>query len=175
MTKPLMPLRYCAALMVWVLAGWVNAQSSDGIFATGAVASVLDSWHAAAAAAEEEKYFAYFTPDAVFLGTDATERWSRDEFRKYAHPYFAKGKAWTFKAVSRRVTFAPDHTVAWFDEALDTPNLGLCRGSGVLVATPAGWKIAQYDLSIPIPNDLAGDFKKRIEDYERSKSKSKGD
>ena len=77
-----------------------SAQSPDGMFAQGAVAAVLDSWHAAAAAADEEKYFAAFTPDAVFFGTDATERWTRDEFRKYAHPYFAKGKAWTFKANS---------------------------------------------------------------------------
>ena len=177
MTTPITPLRNFAAVTAWLVAGWMSAQASDGISATGAVASVLDSWHAAAAAADEEKYFAYFTPDAVFLGTDATERWTRDEFRKCAHPYFAKGKAWTFKAVSRRVTFAPDRTVAWFDEALDTPNLGPCRGSGVLVATPAGWKIAQYNLSIPIPNDLADEFKKRIEDYEksRSKTKAKGD
>src|SRR5262245_34168774 len=147
------------------------AQSSDGIFASGAIGSVLDGWHAAAASADEEKYFSYFTTDAVFLGTDATERWTRDEFRKWAHPYFAKGKAWSFRATSRWISFAPDRSVAWFDEALDTPNLGPCRGSGVLVSTPAGWKIAQYNLSIPIPNDLADDFKKRIEEYERSRKK----
>lgn len=149
------------------------AQSADGIFATGAIGGVLDAWHAAAAAADEEKYFSYFTPDAVFLGTDATERWTRDEFRRWAHPYFAKGKAWNFKSVSRWITFAPDHTVAWFDETLDTPNMGPCRGSGVLVATNSGWKIAQYNLAVPIPNDLVDEFKKRIEDYEK-KQKQKG-
>ena len=143
----------------------VPAQSPDGIFATGAIGGVIDAWHAAAAAADEEKYFSYFTPDAVFLGTDATERWTRDEFRKFAHPYFARGKAWSFKSVSRWISFAPDRTVAWFDEALDTPNLGPCRGSGVLLLTKAGWKIAQYNLSIPIPNDLVDDFKKRIEEF----------
>ena len=62
---------------------------------------------------------------------------------------------------------APDRRVAWFDEALATPNLGPCRGSGVLVATKAGWKIAQYNLSMPIPNDLVDDFRKRIEDHEK--------
>ena len=41
----------------------------------------------------------------------------------------------------------------------------------MLVSTPAGWKIAQYNLSIPIPNDLADDFKKRIEEYERKSTK----
>ena len=159
------------AFLMSALAVAGSGQSADGIFASGAIGGALDAWHAAAAAADEEKYFYYFTPDAVFLGTDASERWTRDEFRKWAHPYFAKGKAWSFKSVSRWITFAPDHTVAWFDEALDTRNMGPCRGSGVLVATNAGWKIAQYNLSITIPNDLVDDFKKRIEDYEKQQKK----
>jgi uncharacterized protein (TIGR02246 family) len=160
------------ALLLGAFALAACGQSSDGIFASGAISGVLDAWHAAAAAADEEKYFSYFTPDAVFLGTDASERWTRDEFRKWARPYFAKGKAWSFKSVSRWITFAPDRTVAWFDEALDTPNMGPCRGSGVLVATTNGWKIAQYNLSVPIPNDLVDEFKKRIE--EESKKTKKG-
>jgi uncharacterized protein (TIGR02246 family) len=140
-----------------------GAQSTDGASTSAAIGGVLDAWHAAAAAADEEKYFSYFAPEAVFLGTDATERWTRDEFRKFAHPYFAKGNAWSFRSVARSITTAPDHKVAWFDEALETPNLGPCRGSGVVVATNAGWKIAQYNLSIPIPNDLVDEFKARIE------------
>jgi len=151
-----------------------RAQSPDGVFATGAIAAVLDAWHGAAAAADEEKYFSYFTPDAVYLGTDGAERWSRDEFRVWAHPYFARGRAWSFKAVARWISFAPDRRVAWFDEALETPNLGPCRGSGVLVATEKGWKIAQYNLSIPIPNALADDVRKQIEAYEKHASKKKG-
>jgi uncharacterized protein (TIGR02246 family) len=166
--------RFLLAVCIGAAASAAPAQSPDGIFASGAIVGVLDAWHAAAAAADEEKYFSYFTPDAVYLGTDGSERWTRDEFRKWAHPYFAKGKAWSFKAVSRWITFAPDRRVAWFDESLETPNLGPCRGSGVLVATDHGWKIAQYNLSIPIPNDLADDFKKRIEDYERQKAGKKG-
>jgi uncharacterized protein (TIGR02246 family) len=149
----------------------LQAQSTDGAFAQGAVGAVLDAWHAAAAAADEETYFSYFTPDAVFLGTDGTERWTKDAFRGYAHPYFAKGKAWSFRAISRNIAFAPDRAVAWFDEALDTTNMGRCRGSGVLLLTPAGWRIAQYNLSIPIPNELAGEVTKRIaESAARSKS-----
>ena len=162
---------WLCALSLAVGAGAAAAQTADGVFASGAIGGVLDAWHAAAAAADEEKYFSYFAPDAVFLGTDATERWTRDEFRKWAHPYFAKGKAWSLKSVSRWITFAQDRTVAWFDEALDTPNMGRCRGSGVLVATTSGWKIAQYNLSIPIPNDLTDDFKKRIEEYEKQQKK----
>lgn len=132
-----------------------------------AVARVLDDWHAAAAAADEGRYFSHFAPHGVFLGTDATERWTVEQFRTFAHPHFAKGKAWSFKARSRHVAFSPEGTVAWFDEALDTPNLGPARGSGVLVRSGGDWKIAQYNLSIPIPNDLTKDFKTRIEDFLR--------
>src|SRR6266576_6116628 len=94
----------------------VAAQSTDT--ASASVGATLDAWHAAAAAADEDKYFSYFAPDAVFLGTDATERWTREEFRRFAHPYFAKGKAWSFKAIERHVNFSPDRSFAWFDERL---------------------------------------------------------
>lgn len=117
-----------------------------------AVAHVLDDWHDAAAKVDEERYFAHFALGAVFLGTDAKERWTVPEFRAYAHPHFAKGKAWTMRATRREITFLG--TVAWFDEDLDTARLGPARGSGVLVKDDAGhWKIAHYNLSIPIPND----------------------
>ena len=162
--------RILFAICMAALASRAAAQSAD----QSAVGVVLDAWHAAAAAANEEKYFSYFAPEAVFLGTDATERWTRDEFRRFAHPFFAQGKAWSFKSVARWITIAPGRNVAWFDEALATPNLGPCRGSGVLVATNAGWKIAQYNLSIPIPNDLVDEFKKRIEGYDKEKSNKKG-
>ena len=64
-----------------------------GDSAEAQVSAVLDDWHAAAAAADEERYFRHFAPNAVFLGTDATHRWTVEEFRRYAHPFFAKGKA----------------------------------------------------------------------------------
>jgi uncharacterized protein (TIGR02246 family) len=134
---------------------------------TAAVNAVLDDWHQAAAKADEARYFGHFTPDAVFLGTDATERWTRDEFRTWAKPYFSKGKAWSFTSVSRHVSFSKDGAVAWFDETLSTPNMGPARGSGVLVKDGDAWKIAQYNLSIPIPNDLMKEFKARIEAHEK--------
>ena len=162
--------------LLWIAAAaWACAALSLSAPAAGppekAVSDVLEDWHAAAAAADEARYFAHFTPDAVFLGTDATERWTAEEFRKYAHPYFAKGKAWSFRAVSRHVAFSKDGSVAWFDEALDTPNLGPSRGSGVLVRTQEGWKIAHYDLSVPIPNDLMKEIKERIESASKPKPK----
>lgn len=141
--------------------------AAPGTSPESSVAKVLDDWHAAAAAADEPRYFSHFAPEAVFLGTDGTERWTASNFRRFAHPYFAKGKAWSFHARARHVAFSPDGNVAWFDEALDTPNLGPARGSGVLVRLRGQWKIAQYNLSIPIPNDLTSDFKTRIEEFLR--------
>ncbi|MCY1083103.1 nuclear transport factor 2 family protein [Archangium lansingense] len=152
-----------ALLCLALLTATPDAGTPAATTPTAAVNAVLDDWHKAAAQADEARYFGHFTPDAVYLGTDATERWTRDEFRAWAKPYFSKGKAWSFTAVSRHVSFSKDGAVAWFDEALATPNMGPARGSGVLVKDGGTWKIAQYNLSIPIPNDLMDDFKARIE------------
>jgi ketosteroid isomerase-like protein len=118
-----------------------------------AIAAALDDWHDAAAHADEARYFGHFADDAVFLGTDATERWDTAAFRAYAHPHFAKGKAWSFKSIRRVITVDPDGHVAWFDEDLDAPKLGPVRGSGVLVKRGAGWKISQYNLAVTVPNE----------------------
>ncbi len=124
--------------------------------ADASVAAVLDDWHAAAAAADYQRYFSHFAPDAVFMGTDASERWPIEEFRLWAKPFFDRGRAWSFSAVRRNVVVRGP--VAWFDEDLATPNLGPCRGSGVLVETDAGWKIAHYNLALPVPNDMVRDL-----------------
>jgi ketosteroid isomerase-like protein len=140
-----------------------SPQKASGEDRQNAVAAVLDDWHKAAANADESRYFGHFSADAVFLGTDATERWTRDEFRRWAKPHFAKGKAWSFKAVKRNITVSKDGSVAWFDEVLDTPNLGPARGSGVLTWDGQAWKIAQYNLSVPIPNSIFKDVKRLID------------
>jgi hypothetical protein len=129
--------------------------------ATDDIARVLDDWHDAAAKADETRYFEHFATGGVFLGTDGKERWTVPEFRAYAHPHFAKGKAWSFRSTRREVTRLGD--VAWFDEDLDTPNLGPARGSGVLVKERGAWRIAQYNLSVPIPNERFKDVKAIIE------------
>jgi hypothetical protein len=126
------------------------------------VAAVIDDWHAAAAAVDEARYFAHMSDDAVFLGTAPDERWTKAQFRAYAHPYFARGRAWSFRSVRRSVSFSADGTVAWFDEDLATPNLGPARGSGVLVEDGAVWRIAQYNLSVPIPNSVFARVKEII-------------
>lgn len=133
------------------------------------VVKLLDDWHLAAAKADEEGYFKHLSEDSIYLGTDATERWNKTEFRKFAHPYFAKGKAWTFAAVKRGVQFSKDGKVAWFDEELKTQGLGPARGSGVLVLEKDGWKIVQYNLAITIPNDTFPAVKKLLEEAAKGK------
>ena len=127
-----------------------------------AISRVLDDWHLAASKADEEAYFGLLAEGAVFLGTDATERWDKKAFRDYAHPHFAKGKAWSFRAARRVIVIAPGGASAWFDEDLATERLGPARGSGALVKTKDGWRIAHYDLSIPIPNERFDAVKKLI-------------
>lgn len=127
-----------------------------------AVNGLLDDWHQAAAQADEVRYFAHLAEDAVFMGTDASERWTKAQFQAYAHPHFAKGRAWSFKAVRRAVAFSADGRTAWFDEDLDTPNMGPCRGSGVLSLQDGRWRIRHYNLSVPIPNALMGRVKSLI-------------
>lgn len=137
------------------------AAARDGYAA--AIDQVLDALHDAAARADEARYFALFADDAVFLGTDATERWSKDQFRAYAHPLFAQGKGWAYSKVTRNIFVADDGRFAWFDETTSNAKLGDCRGTGVLVRRGERWKIAQYNLTIPIPNELAEDVVRQIQ------------
>ena len=120
-----------------------------------AISRVLDDWHQSAANAEYERYFSHFASDsAIFMGTDATERWTVAEFKEWAKPYFEKGEAWSFSPEERHIYFSDNGNTAWFDESLDTPNLGPARGSGVMVKKRDSWRIAHYNLSIPIPNAI---------------------
>lgn len=119
-----------------------------------AIARVLDDFHDAAAKADEVRYFAHFADDAVFLGTDATERWTLPQFRAFAQPYFQRGTAWTYTPRRRWITVSPGGDAAWFDETLDNAKLGDCRGSGALIRTGGEWKITQYNLTVPVPNEL---------------------
>ena len=122
----------------------------------------LDAFHQAASDADFDGYMGLFADDAVFLGTDATERWTRDEFAEYVAAAFGRGRGWTYVATARWVSVSADGSTAWFDEKLENDNLGDTRGSGVLIRVDGEWRIAQYNLTIPIPNALAGEVVARI-------------
>lgn len=138
-----------------------------------AIGAVLDDFHDAAAKADGERYFRHFAPNAVFYGTDATERWSVDEFKAYAQPIFAKGKGWDYKPTERHVFVSEDRKTAWFDERLYAEHMGDCRGSGVLTLMDGEWKIEQYNLTIPVPNDLAKSFVQQIREHAKKATEGK--
>jgi hypothetical protein len=123
------------------------------------VAAVLDSFHQAASDADGDEYFGLLTPTARFIGTDAGERWSVEDFRAYAMPYFSQGKGWTYHPRDRVISILPIECrcVASFDELLDNASYGETRGSGVLIRSAEGWKIDQYVLSFAVPNGVAKD------------------
>jgi hypothetical protein len=138
---------------------------------SAAVGQVLDRFHAAAAHSDFQGYFDQFAPQGVFIGTDPHELWTVEEFKAYARPAFAAGKGWVYTPRERHVAIAPVpcRCVAYFDELLDSKAYGTSRGTGVLVKSDKGWKIAQYALTFPIPNDLAKDMTDRIKAYEAKK------
>lgn len=140
--------RYLAAFAVMWLAAVARADEA-------AVGAALDRFHQAAARADSAAYLALLTPDVVFLGTDGAERWQGQAFREFVLARFDAGDGWAYLPLSRNIRLAADGNSAWFDETLRNEALGLCRGSGVLVRdAAAGWRIAQYNLSVPIPNVL---------------------
>src|SRR4051812_8522890 len=139
----------------------VEAAQSDA----SAIAHVLEDFHDAAAKGDFDRYFSHWTDQSVFLGTDATERWVGREFKEFARPHFPKGKGWTSRPRDRHISLVAGGGTAYFDELLDNDKLGLCRGSGVLARQGGDWKVLQYNLSIPIPNDLAEDFAGRIRTF----------
>ncbi|HBY85830.1 MAG TPA: protein with SnoaL 3 domain, NTF 2 superfamily [Colwellia sp.] len=133
------------------------------------IETVLNSFHQAAADAKAKPYFDLLSQDAVFLGTDATERWSKDEFKAFVEPYFSQGKGWLYTPVERNISLIKQGQIAFFDELLFSESYGTCRGSGLLVKTDQGWKISQYNLSIPMPNGVAKALVKQIKVFEQSK------
>ena len=126
------------------------------------IGAMLDDWHDAAAKADEARYFEHLDEGAVFMGTDAHERWDKAAFLAYAHPHFAKGKAWSFRARRRNVVL-DGPGFAHFDEDLETEKLGEARGSGVASSSQGEWRIVQYNLAITVPNERFASVQLAIE------------
>ncbi|MCL2918301.1 nuclear transport factor 2 family protein [Shewanella litorisediminis] len=143
----------------------VGSQSTAGELEQQQATNVLDALHQHAASANWDAYFALYTQDAVFLGTDAGERWGMDEFRRYASPT----KGWTYEP-RRRALIEHGDTIM-FDELLFNEKYGLTRGSGALVKTAEGWRVLQYHLSFAVPNEVSKDIARQIMAFE-AKSKT---
>lgn len=145
--------------------------SSLGAFAQDAdpalrqqVNAFLDEWHDDAAHARLA-YFDKIARNGVYIGTDKTELWRRDEFKTWAKRQFERKSAWSFKATKRNVYAAPDKQFIWFDELLDT-QMGVCQASGVIRKTATGFEIEHYQLSMAVPNEVGSQVTRLIKDHE---------
>jgi hypothetical protein len=138
---------------------------SQNIGNADAVENILDNLHLYASEAKAKKYMALFSDDAVFLGTDINERWTKSEFNKYATTRMATGKGWTYLMIQRNTFISDDGKTAWFDEILYNKGSGEFRGTGSLKIVNTEWKITQYNLLLPIPNDLMNKYAKEIKDF----------
>lgn len=166
MTRPLLALAALFLLSPCAARAEAPAEVRAG------VARTLDALHASAAKADAKTYFGLWTPDAVFLGTDAGERWTIDQFRAEIAPYFAQGKGFAYTPRERHVDLAPAPCgcVATFDEILDSSKYGVARDSGVAVRGEDGnWRLVQYHLTLPIPNALSVKLTDEIKAYEAAK------
>jgi len=116
--------------------------------------SVLDDFHLAASEADHDRYFGHLSEGSIFFGTDMSERWTKSEFQEYAKPHFDAGRGWTYVPAARNTYVSENGDTAWFDEVLVNEKYGELRGTGALVLENKTWKIVQYHLTLPIPNDL---------------------
>jgi ketosteroid isomerase-like protein len=155
--------RLVTALSFLALFGFIDRASEST--AVTDIDTVLDDFSRAATNADFDGYFACLAPDAVFIGTDATERWSVDELRAFVKPHFDQGRGRAHTPRDRHVDLCPGGNVAYFDELVEIESLGVCRGTGVVIKLDDTWLILQYSLSFPVPNEIALDVVDRIRTY----------
>jgi ketosteroid isomerase-like protein len=148
-------IRFISLLLlgVYLLTGFTHPKPAE----TEKIDQLIDNWHKAAAEADYTNYFGFMADNFIFLGTDPTERWNKEQFSGFCKPYFDKGQAWDFRKIERHIEISKDGKVAWFDEKIST-WMKDCRGSGVLVKVGKEWKLAQYNLAVLIENDKIKEF-----------------
>lgn len=150
-----------ALIPCFVAAGFLGSctttQPFDAEMRAVVVDVVLDAWHDDASHGRFESYFDAMTEDSVFLGTDASERWTKQEFMGYAREPFSDGNGWAYTASDRFVAFDADGDTAWVDEIMTNEKYGTLRGTAVLRLEGDDWKIAHYSLTFLVPNEKAAD------------------
>jgi ketosteroid isomerase-like protein len=116
---------------------------------------VVDDWHAAAAVGDAPRYLGHMADDAVFMGTDSTERWDLTEFRAYVEQHMTAGKGWVYVPSDRGLVVPEGSELAWFDERLANEKYGELRGTGVLRRDGDTWRIVHYSMTYTVPNAVA--------------------
>ncbi len=162
-----MPHKYL--LLVLMLASFFTLAHKNDEHKTieQAITQSLDQFHHAAAEANASVYLGLLTSDAIFLGTDASERWTKKQFTEFVLPHFNQGNGWLYQVKERNISLIKHSKVAFFDEILENQKYGFCRGSGVLIQTEQGWKISQYNLSFLVPNGVAKTVVEQIKHFKQ--------
>ena len=132
---------------------------------SAAIDALLDGLHQDAHEGNFQTYFTRYSSNAVFLGTDKTERWTIEEFKAYARPAFADAHGWTYSVVERN--WEGVGNTRWFDEILFNEKLGHCRGTGVVQLINGEWKIAHYALTMLVPNAIAADVGSKTQEADK--------
>lgn len=159
-------LKSALSLVVLIVFGIVNSwtaigQTSNEDSAIQEINSMLNEWHGLAAVGDST-FFDRFDNESFYLGTDAKEIWTLQEFKDFALPYFKRGSAWSFKTKSRNVYLGTYGNYAWSDEVLDT-WMGLCRGTCVMEKKEKHWVIKHYSLTVLVSNKLIKDYVKLLD------------
>ncbi len=135
--------------------------------AAEAVRSVLADFDLAVWNADPPGIFKHLAPDAIFFGPGAADRFNVEALRER----LPDAVAWLGKVQDRHVVVSDDRTLAWFDQRLDSRNLGELRASGVLRFAGDGaagggqaedWQIVQYHVALPVPNQLVAELLEKI-------------
>ncbi|MCO6461681.1 MAG: nuclear transport factor 2 family protein [Saprospiraceae bacterium] len=121
----------------------------------------IDAWHNAAAAGDSATFFGLMTEDAIYLGTDLSERWDRASMARDLGKYFRGRKAWHFVPYNRHYLELKDNNKILFDESLKT-WMGPCKATGMLTKTRGSWKISYYNLSVAVPNQYVKQYTKLL-------------
>lgn len=143
--KPMKAFKFLTILMI--IAPLISIAQEKEV-----INQLLTNWHEAASSINQESYFSFIDENGIYIGTDSTEIWTKQEFYVWSTPHFESNKTWNFKATNRNIYLSDDKTLAWFDELVDYGK-GKLRGSGVLQKKTDGWKIMHYVLSVPVPNE----------------------
>ena len=162
-------MRYQLRFAVLVLVGLTatacaSGQPSDADF-TARINAFVDAWHDDAAHARPA-FFDKIASDAIYIGTDKTERWGREAFREWARPAFARPVAWAFTPLHRNVQFSADRKFIWFDEQVRSSSMGILQASGVVRPTASSFEMVHYQLSIAVPNDVIPQVTGAIKTFE---------
>ena len=150
------------ALTLFAIAAVFPAAQDKNASVKAEIDVLLTGWHKAAATADAKTYFGSMAPGAVFLGTDVTERWTKEEFEAWAAPRFQESSAWIYSATRRSISLSADGNTAWFDEDLVSKSYWPCRGSGALEKIDGAWKIRLYNLAFTIPNQVVPEIRPAV-------------